>query len=154
MDISLEKNILGKNWDKANGGYFSNKTVSADYITEIFLHQTACFKKKQDADCLNSLYEQMNTGKWYPTLKELQQHLEKSGFKILNIKSAPALPLKQNELSERYVIQSEKMAVISKNLQREFGARKNVIEFSDKSFTAHLHYHICFCKAVREWSSG
>ncbi len=36
MDIKLEKTILGKNWNKAHGGYFSDKTVSCDYLTEIF----------------------------------------------------------------------------------------------------------------------
>jgi len=36
MDIKLEKTILGKNWNRAHGGYFSDKTVSCDYLTEIF----------------------------------------------------------------------------------------------------------------------
>ena len=260
MKIDLEKNIHGKKWNKAHGGYFANPTVSYSYLTEIlttlkkskpdvltdlgggtgyilsellqkgipesiklvnidlsdaqlsqvhsdrikkvnisftnftrnkladpnqqfmfiarsilhyvsrnelmnllahirsqmrpgeiFLHQTACFKMKQDADCLNSLYEQMNTGKWYPVLTELQQHLEKNGFKIVDVKPGPALPLKQAELSERYVIPSEKMAIISKKLQNKFGAIKDVIEFSDKNFTAYLHYHIYFCVAGRKW---
>ena len=257
MDIILEKNVHGENWNKAHGGYFSNKTVSSDYLTEIlkiikntkpdilvdlgggtgyilselirknisdniqlvnldlsdaqiaqihsakikairgsfsefkrkeianhnqqlmliarsilhyvekkdltnllahirsqmhpgevFLHQTACFKNKHDANCLNSLYEQMNTDKWYPTLTELHSPLEQTGFEIIDVKTAPSLPLKREELSERYTITSEIMAGISKKLLTEFGAIRKVLEFSDKSFTAHLHYHIFFCRAV------
>jgi len=257
MDIKLEKTILGKNWNKAHGGYFSDKTVSCDYLaeifkiiekikpdvlvdlgggtgyilssliqkgipeniwlinldlsedqlsqihspkikavresfsefkreelanpnqqfmliarsilhyvgrnklmdllahirsqmrpSEIFLHQTACFKDKHDADCLNSLYEQMGTDKWYPTVKTLQQNLEQNGFEIIDVKAAPALPLKQEELSERYKISFEKMAVISEKLFKEFGEIEKVFEFSEGHFTAHLHYHIFYCKAV------
>ena len=257
MDIKLEKTVHGENWNKAHGGYFSNKTVSADYLTEIlkiientkpdilvdlgggtgyilselihkgiseniklinldlsdaqiaqihsskikaikgsfskfkrkeltnhnqqlmliarsvlhyvekedlanllahirsqmqpgevFLHQTACFKNKHDADCLNSIYEQMNTDKWYPTLTELHTPLEKNGFEIIDVKAAPALPLKREELSERYKISSEKMAAISKKLLTEFGTIRKVLEFSNKSFTAYLHYHIFFCRAI------
>jgi len=39
---------------------------------EIFLHQTASFEDKWDADCLNALYRHMNSDKWYPQSANLK----------------------------------------------------------------------------------
>jgi len=49
---------------------------------EMFVHQTACFAERRDADCLNLLYQKMGTDKWYPTLGELRETLEASGLAV------------------------------------------------------------------------
>jgi len=49
---------------------------------EFFVHQTASFRRAQDAACLNDIYAMMHTRKWYPTVAALSTALRKRGWKV------------------------------------------------------------------------
>ena len=113
---------------------------------EYFIHQSASFTNLNDAECLNSLYSMMNTGKWYTTKDILQNRLNESGFSVEQIVSAPPLSLTAEELSARYAISNDKMYDIYKLLLKSYGNVPSVINFTKNSFTAYLHYYIFVCK--------
>lgn len=39
---------------------------------EFFIHQSACFQRSEDAECLNLIYNLMGTDKWYGTVNEME----------------------------------------------------------------------------------
>ena len=50
---------------------------------EYFIHQTASFRRQEDANCANTLYKMMGTKKWYPTVAFLRKCLREEGWKVL-----------------------------------------------------------------------
>ena len=113
---------------------------------EFFVHQTACFDSITDARCLNRLYECMGTNKWYPTKKYLCGCLEKAGWSITSIASAPMLPLTSDDLGKRYRLRKHRLADIRDELSSCCGKR-NVFSPSPDGFCAYLHYQIITCLA-------
>lgn len=88
---------------------------------EFLIHQTACFRDHRDQGILNLLYEGMGTGKWYPSVGELTQALEKEGWVVRGVNPAPSLVLPRDELMERYRVSEEKMADIAREIEHGLG---------------------------------
>ena len=115
---------------------------------EYFIHQTACFEEAAAAKCLNSLYAQMGTDKWYPMRTALCMALMESGWQIDATAPAPHLPLGSLDLARRYNLAPAKLTQIQKTLCTESGECANVFVSSRRGFTAYLPYTIFTCVAV------
>ena len=115
---------------------------------EFFLHQTACFENSRDAECINFLYQQMKTKKWYFTTGELCHYLEKAGWSVTAVSCAPELSLSSHDLSRRYDIGKEEILAIGREIMARFGEIPNIFRLTPDGFCAHLHYRIFVCTAV------
>ena len=116
---------------------------------EYWVHQTACFQTDGDAACLNSLYRQMRTGKWYPTTAGLKAQLNHAGWRVRKNIPAPVLPLDSNELARRYNLSHEEIRTMGRNLARDFGTMGPVFRAtSPDHFIANLHYQIFVCQSA------
>lgn len=115
---------------------------------EIFIHQTACFESAIDARCINTLYREMGTPKWYPTITELRDSVTGANWQVMDIFPAPALKLTSSELGLRYGLDSPALTKIRNRMIREFGEIDNVFRKEQEGFTAYLHYRICITRAV------
>jgi hypothetical protein len=69
---------------------------------EVFIHQTACFESAIEAQCINVLYREMDTPKWYPSINELRESMAITSWQVIDICSAPPLKLWSVELRQRY----------------------------------------------------
>lgn len=116
--------------------------------SEFFVHQTACFQRDRDAQCLNRLYKNMGTSKWYPTVKHLCECMESAGWSIMSINPAPALPLTSEELGKRYGLSKHRLLQIRDELVDRFGDKENVFSLTPDGFVAYLHYRIFTCVTV------
>jgi hypothetical protein len=134
--------------DRLTGALLRLREISGN--GEYLVHQTACFQERGEADCLNRLYEEMRTGKWYTTAGEVHRILEGSGFRVEAVGQAPKLALDSAELLERYRVPEPEMKRISKRLAREFGEMPGCFEPHGGSFTAYLPYRVFTCRAVGE----
>ena len=114
---------------------------------EPFVHQTACFERAREAECLNMLYRGMHTDKWYPTVSHLGRLLAKAGWRMDGMAAAPALPLTAHDLSARYGLSAPAIVGIFTALERKFGAMAGVLDLSPGRFCAYLHYRIAVCMA-------
>ncbi len=114
---------------------------------ERWVHQTACFERGEDASCLNELYRRMRTGKWYPTVAGLRSCLERTEWRVEDIRPAAALPLESDELGMRYGIGPDELQTIGRDLAEAFGKPRGVLEGGPVGFRAHLHYRIWICVA-------
>ena len=108
---------------------------------EFFVHQTASFERREDADILNHLYGMMGTGKWYPTVDYLKECLEQEGWHVVDVRPAPPLPLTHTELAHRYGLSADEMASIGDALA-ERDVPDTVLKVTDDGFCAHLEYWI------------
>lgn len=115
---------------------------------EIFIHQTACFESTAHARCLNTLYREMGTPKWYPTIGELHDSMTVSQWHMMDIFPAPALKLTSSELGLRYGLDAQTITNIRHKMIDEFGEIDNVFRNDRQGFTAYLHYRICVARAV------
>ena len=115
---------------------------------EMFVHQTACFERSADADCMNLLYEQMQTGKWYPTAAQLVQTLEKAGWTVNSVSPAPILSLTSYDLGRRYGIDPTRLKEIRDEIMNRFGEKQGVFKKTVDGFCAFLHYKLFACVAV------
>ncbi|HAW57853.1 MAG TPA: hypothetical protein DCX03_02365 [Bacteroidales bacterium] len=115
---------------------------------EIFIHQTACFKNAEEARCINFLYKEMHTQKWYPTIAELHDSMTTTDWQIME--TFPALPLKLTsaELGLRYGLDLQSLENICSRVNARFGEIENVFQLTSNGFVAHLCYNICVSKAV------
>ena len=114
---------------------------------EFFVHQTASFRRQQDADCLNELYQIMRTDKWYPTVDFMRESLEAEGWHVLEVLQAPPLPLTDQSLMQRYDLDTSDIARISDALPRDPSVLDDVINKTDTGFCAYLHYGIYVAQA-------
>jgi SAM-dependent methyltransferase len=114
---------------------------------EVFIHQSACFERPRDAECLNRLYQLMRTEKWYPTMAHLTAMLEAADLKVHQACPAPPLALTSSELMERYRLKAEELPSIRDELLGEYGNVPGVFEPSGEGFVARLHYAIFTCQA-------
>jgi SAM-dependent methyltransferase len=115
---------------------------------EVFIHQSACFERPRDAECLNRLYQLMRTEKWYPTMGHLTAMLEAADLKVHQACPAPPLALASSELMERYRLEAEELPSIRDELLGEYGAVPGVFEPGGEGFVAWLHYVIFTCEAA------
>lgn len=115
---------------------------------EFFVHQTASFKDKGEAACLNALYRQMHTDKWYPTVSELQTSMTKTGWRVLDMSPVPSLLLTSEDLARRYALQKADVMRIRNAMAEEFGGQQNVFGLVPGGFYAKLNYHIYTCVAA------
>ena len=115
---------------------------------EMFIHQTACFESEIEARCINVLYREMYTPKWYPTINELRDRMINTNWQVIDICPAPPLKLSSVELGQRYGLNSQTLAKICGMLMEEFGEIDNVFHLVPDGFVAYLHYRICVAKAA------
>jgi hypothetical protein len=115
---------------------------------EIWIHQTACFKREEDADCLNALYRHMHTVKWYPTISDLQSRLETAGWRVEAVTPTPTLRLKSDDLGRRYGLDQSQIQRIGGTLAKDFGARNKVFQLHSDGFWADLRYRLFVCRAA------
>ena len=116
--------------------------------SEIFIHQTASFESAEEAQCINFLYREMGTPKWYPTFSELSDSMTITNWQVIDICPAPSLKLSSVELGQRYGIDSKTLANICGRVMGEFGEVDNVFQRVSDGFVAYLHYRICVAKAA------
>lgn len=112
---------------------------------ELFIHQTACFARADDARRLNTVYRLMGTRKWYPTVAALRRALRQTGWNVLSESAAPALTLTSTDLAKRYALDASRIA----RIRRSVSAKRGVFAAAGNGFTAHLHYRIFVCAAVK-----
>ena len=115
---------------------------------ERFVHQTASFGRKEDADCLNELYGDMRTGKWYPTVEELRAALEAEGWRVAEVRPAASLRLGCAELGTRYGIGAEELVRIGARLARRADVSADVFRQAPEGWCAFLHYWTFECEAA------
>jgi hypothetical protein len=115
---------------------------------EMFIHQTACFENAVQARCVNFLYQEMGTAKWYPTISELSKNFENTNWQTIDTCLAPPLKLSSVALGRRYGLDSLTMMKIGKRLMNKYGDIENVFQMTAHGFMAHLHYRICVAKAA------
>jgi len=115
---------------------------------EMFIHQTACFENTPEAQCMNALYQLMETRKWYPTIRELQDSMIATGWQVVEMISAPSLKLSSTALGERYGLDAESLATIRGHMQRDFGNMESIFHCGREGFIAYLPYRICVTRAV------
>lgn len=114
---------------------------------EFWVHQTACFERAEDAACLNALYRQLRTGKWYPTVAELRKRLAAQGWTVTEERPAATLVLDSDELGLRYGTDAAGLQAIGKTLSAEFGEPNEVFRFAPVGFQADLRYRTFICRA-------
>ena len=115
---------------------------------EFFLHQSASFDNEDEAVCLNSLYKQMHTHKWYPTVNDLKKRLADSGWRVTATTPTHTLLLTSDDLGRRYALDASDLVRIRDTMARAFGKTNGVFRITPSGFHANLHYHIYTCKAV------
>ncbi len=111
---------------------------------ELFIHQTACFARADDARRLNEVYRLMGTTKWYPTIAALRRALRRTGWKVLSESRARPLKLTSSDLDRRYALGARRIRRIRQNVPVKAG----VFVRTPSGFTARLHYRIFTCEAV------
>lgn len=114
---------------------------------EFFLHQTACFEYQEEADCLNTLYREMGSNKWYPTRDQLRVILERANWQILSEHAAPPLPLTGVDLAKRYDLDAATMNRLCGELASFSTALPHLLQLSSETFRVDLHYRILICRA-------
>jgi len=115
---------------------------------EFFVHQTACFEHRQEADCLNDLYREMATAKWYPTLDELRHTLQETGWETIAALPAPPLPLTGADLAQRYGLDPETVSRLRREIAPRFADLPHLLRLEPETFCVDLHYRILVCRAV------
>lgn len=115
---------------------------------EMFIHQSACFENKEAARCINFLYKEMGTSKWYPTIRKLRDSMAGTNWELIDVCPAPSLKLSSDELGQRYGLDSQTLTRICNRIIEEFGEMENVFRREQDSFIAYLHYRICVGRAV------
>ena len=115
---------------------------------EIFIHQTACFEKEIEAQCINFLYQSMHTPKWYPTVEELKERMLEANWEVMDERPARPLKLLSAELGQRYGLNMPMLGDISRKLLDQFGNIDNIFQYRENEFVAHLHYRIFVVRAV------
>jgi len=112
---------------------------------EYYIHQTASFRDKKSADCLNLIYRRMKTVKWYPTVEELIKSIKDAGWIIKSIKKAYPLKLSSSDLAVRYNLDDKIVKSIKNEILNDLGEIKNVFKITKTGFNAYLHYYIYTC---------
>ena len=115
---------------------------------EFFIHQSACFQRSEDAECLNSIYHLMGTDKWYGTIYEMEVLLKDERWEICSTGPAPKIHLSSQDLSERYGLDPQEIELVQNEVESLYGQKPDVFIRNDAGFDAWLHYCIFVCKAI------
>jgi cyclopropane fatty-acyl-phospholipid synthase-like methyltransferase len=115
---------------------------------EIFIHQSACFDKVENAEFLNLVYKLMSTKKWYTTIDNLKSILNETGFSVCNVCSGVKVQIDCGDLAERYQLNPQQITLICKEIERLYKQKPDVFISSTGHFTVWLHYSIFTCKAI------
>ncbi|HWQ20136.1 MAG TPA: class I SAM-dependent methyltransferase [Methanotrichaceae archaeon] len=115
---------------------------------EFFIHQSACFQDRVDAECMNLIYERMGTDKWYGTTGDMETALKDEGFELCTVAPAPKIHLSSGDLSERYGLSASRVSSIRSEAERRYGPRREVFVSNGEGFDAWLHLYIFTCRAV------
>ena len=115
---------------------------------EFFIHQSACFQRLEDSECLNLIYNLMGIDKWYGTISKMQILLEEVGWEICTIIPAPNLHLNSRDLSERYNLSPDQVKFIRIEIEKQYGQSPDIFCMNDIGFDAYLHYCIFICRAI------
>ena len=115
---------------------------------EYLVHQTASFEDVRGQEILNTIYEGMDTGKWYPTLEELALSMRDEGWEVVSVEPAPSLALSMIELAERYGMTAKALSAIGLEIERKYGSTPGVFMPCEQGFTTYLDYHILKCRAA------
>lgn len=115
---------------------------------EFWIHQTASFEQKRDADCLNALYGMMNTSKWYPTVDRMTDSLDAEGWQVREVLPCPALPLTSESLLVRYGLDCAAIGRIGSSIAAGHTVPDTVFRRAHDGFCAFLHYWIYVCTPV------
>jgi hypothetical protein len=136
---------FGEDMLKPDLGRFRSMLERGEYL----VHQTICFWSEREQAVANLLYDRMDTGKWYPTVRLLVDILKEEGFKLTDIRPAAPIPLTSAELEKRYGISHEAMLEIGREMERSCGGGlSEVYHGSRDGFTAYLDYMVMTCVAV------
>ncbi len=114
---------------------------------EFFIHQTACSESEKECRCLNALYKEMATNKWYPLTGELSGLLEKTGWQVKSAGPCPSLPVTSEELENRYNFTHRQTLQIREKLIGQFGQIEDIFVPTPTGFRACLRYRIYTCRA-------
>jgi hypothetical protein len=116
---------------------------------EYFIHQSACFRRSKEADCLNTIYSHMErTDKWFPTFDQMELNLTRSGFRTITHLPAVPLSLTSFDLAERYKIDQDKMIAIRDDLMHHYGNLPATFTLVPRGFRAWMHYSLFLCQAT------
>jgi SAM-dependent methyltransferase len=115
---------------------------------ECFVHQTASFCRRRDANCLNELYKMMGTQKWYPTVDFLCECLRAEGWQVLEVLPVLPLQLTCDDLMQRYHLDQKDVLHIRDRLSQNSLVSDEVFKKTDDGFCAFLHYWIYVCTAA------
>jgi SAM-dependent methyltransferase len=121
---------------------------------EYFVHQTASFSRREDANCLNGLYRMMRTRKWYPTVAFLRSCLRVEGWDVLEILPAAPLRLNDDDLAHRYRLDQTDISCIRDELSRDCRVPEDVFQTTESGFRAFLHYWIYVCTPASSGGGG
>ncbi|MGB5216753.1 MAG: class I SAM-dependent methyltransferase [Smithella sp.] len=115
---------------------------------EMFIHQSACFENEVEARCLNALYQEMGSPKWYPVIKETRDKMMAANWQVIEECPAPPLQLLSAELGQRYGVTSQVLSEICDRIINEFGEIENIFQCTSDGFVACLNYRIFVARAV------
>lgn len=115
---------------------------------EMFIHQSACFENPIQARCINALYREMDTPKWYPTVNKLRDVMTRTNWHVIDIIPAPPLKLSSADLGQRYGLDTASLDKIRRKMMEAFGEIDDIFQLLPDAFTAYLHYRICIAKAA------
>jgi len=115
---------------------------------EMFIHQTACLESAVEAQCINVLYQEMGTPKWYPTISEMRDRMAIANWQEIDICPAPTLKLSSIDLGRRYGLDSQALVKICSRVMEKFGEIDNVFHLVQDGFVAYLPYRIFVAKAA------
>lgn len=115
---------------------------------ELFIHQSGCFQREEDADLINHLYARMDAQKWFFTVDELRSRLEDAGFIVREILTAPGLEMSSEDLGERYGLSHEQRSSIAQEVLQLYGQNPEIFVGYGDEFKAYLHTSIFVCEAV------
>jgi len=135
---------FGKDGLRAAIRHIREQARPGDY----FIHQSASFSNSYDADCINRLYNLLNTGKWYPTIDFMKECLLAENWHVEEI--CPALPLKlrSEDLMQRYHLDDAGINRIGEQLFQNSNCSENILVKTDGGFCASLNYSIYICTPI------
>ena len=90
----------------------------------------------------------MRTGKWYPTVADLQTRLAAAGWRTETVRPAPTLRLDADELGLRYGLGGDELAAIQAQMAEAFAGTSSAFRRSADTFQADLHYRLFVCRAM------
>lgn len=114
---------------------------------ELFIHQTACNARPEDALLVDELLERLHSDKWLPPLDSLVRLCEEAGFRVARVADAPDLAMDEATLADRYGIAPGEMADIRARLGEAY-ADSPRWKAAREGFVVLLGYKILVCEAA------